>query len=72
MVDVMICKLRKKMNLIDLSFIIRTSWGKGYFLDQSVKDGIYRMLDVGVADFAHGSQPPPPKPPRSALRPALA
>jgi hypothetical protein len=53
MVDVMICKLRKKMNAIDLAFVIRTSWGKGYFLDQSVKDGIYRMLDVGVADLAH-------------------
>jgi hypothetical protein len=49
----MICKLRKKMNAIDLAFVIRTSWGKGYFLDQSVKDGIYRMLDVGVADLAH-------------------
>lgn len=53
MVDVMICKLRKKMGLIDPSFIIRTSWGKGYFLDQYVKDAIYRMLDNGVGDFSH-------------------
>jgi hypothetical protein len=53
MVDVMICKLRKKLSGVSAPFLIRTSWGKGYFLDQSVKDGIYRMLDVGVADLAH-------------------
>jgi hypothetical protein len=52
MVDVMICKLRKKMNAVDLSFVIRTSWGKGYFLDQHVKDAIYRMLDTGVPSSA--------------------
>jgi hypothetical protein len=57
MVDVMICKLRKKMNAVDPVFIVRTSWGKGYFLDQSVKDGIYRMLDVGVADFPAACSP---------------
>jgi hypothetical protein len=57
MVDVMICKLRKKMNAVDPAFLIRTSWGKGYFLDQSIKDGIYRMLDVGVAGLPH--DPPP-------------
>jgi hypothetical protein len=51
MVDVMICKLRKKLALIDPDFLVRTSWGKGYFLDQSVKDAVYRMLDVGVADL---------------------
>jgi hypothetical protein len=73
MVDVMICKLRKKMAGIsrdnlsrsdrfpgDPSFVIRTSWGKGYFLDQSVKDAIYRMLDHGVGDFSHEQAAPGP------------
>jgi hypothetical protein len=56
MVDVMICKLRKK--LTPHGIVVRTSWGKGYFLDQTVKDAIYRMLDVGVADFSPASPPP--------------
>jgi hypothetical protein len=71
MVDVMICKLRKKMGLIDLSFVIRTSWGKGYFLDAGVKDSIYRMLDVGVADLKPDQDLPDGRPqerPRDAPR----
>lgn len=61
MVDVMVCKLRKKLARVAPDVVIRTSWGKGYFLDQPVKDGIYRMLDVGVGDFSHdlGTQPLP-------------
>lgn len=38
MVDVMICRLRRKLAEFDPSYVIRTSWGKGYYLDQSVKD----------------------------------
>jgi hypothetical protein len=42
MVDVMICKLRKKLKALDASFIIATIWGGGYHITPGVKA---RMLD---------------------------
>jgi len=66
MVDVMICKLRKKMTLhahsneLAVPVQIRTSWGKGYFLDPGVKDMVYQMLDAGMGSSAHGARPARP------------
>lgn len=44
MVDVMICKLRKKLKAIDPALVIRTNWGKGYYLEQDVKDRILTLI----------------------------
>lgn len=37
MVDVMICKLRKKLKTIDPRFAIATVWGNGYYIEPDVK-----------------------------------
>ncbi len=42
-VDVMICKLRKKLRTYDPAFVIGTTWGRGYSIDAPVKKS---MLDV--------------------------
>ena len=44
MVDVMICKLRKKLKAKDPSLVITTSWGVGYYLDAATKQKIYDMI----------------------------
>ena len=44
MVDVMICKLRKKLKLVDGEFIISTSWGKGYYIEPVVKQRIFALI----------------------------
>jgi len=44
MVDVMICKLRRKLALADPAFVIRTSWGKGYFLDPATKTALLARM----------------------------
>jgi DNA-binding winged helix-turn-helix (wHTH) protein len=44
MVDVMICKLRKKLKEIDTQFIITTVWGGGYYIEAPVKEKIYASL----------------------------
>ncbi len=36
-VDVMICKLRKKLKAQDPAFVVGTTWGRGYSIDPSVK-----------------------------------
>lgn len=46
MVDVMICKLRKKLHVINPEFIITTVWGGGYYIEASVKEKIYARLAV--------------------------
>lgn len=42
-VDVMICKLRKKLRTYNPEFIIGTTWGRGYSIDPVVKKA---MLDA--------------------------
>lgn len=42
-VDVMICKLRKKLRTHDKGFVIGTTWGRGYTIDAAVKKS---MLDA--------------------------
>lgn len=44
MVDVMICKLRKKLKAISEDFLIKTVWGGGYYMEPAVKEKIYARL----------------------------
>lgn len=44
MVDVMICKLRKRMKAIDPTFKIETVWGSGYFIEPPVRTAIMSRL----------------------------
>lgn len=53
MVDVMICKLRKKMKDFDARFAscIKTVWSGGYYIDPTVKPDILAVLsEHGVSD----------------------
>lgn len=43
-VDVVICKLRKKLKASDPSFVIETNWGRGYYFDPEVKKAIYDKI----------------------------
>jgi hypothetical protein len=66
MVDVMICKLRKKLKMVDPSFLVSTSWGKGYYIEPAVKQKIFALIggpygtgDIGGANGAvsgHGPE----------------
>lgn len=47
MVDVMICKLRKKLANAGFDGTVQTSWGKGYYIEPEAKGRIYQA--VGVA-----------------------
>ena len=59
MVDVMICKLRKKLKLIDAEFLITTVWGGGYYIEVSVKEKIYaRLANEGVCATDPADRPP--------------
>lgn len=49
MVDVMICKLRKKLKAANPDVIIQTSWGKGYYFEPATKEMIYKLLGVDNA-----------------------
>jgi hypothetical protein len=49
MVDVMICKLRKKLRDVDPVFVISTSWGKGYYFEAAVKQKIFAMIGGSYA-----------------------
>lgn len=50
MVDVMICKLRKKLKAVDEDFLITTVWGGGYYIEVSVKEKLYaRLAAEGVS-----------------------
>lgn len=52
MVDVMICKLRRKLREFDPKFVIETAWGKGYFIQPETKALVYTALGVN-----HGFDP---------------
>jgi hypothetical protein len=47
MVDVMICKLRKKLTTVDKTLEIKTIWGSGYFIETPVKPQIIAYLHGG-------------------------
>lgn len=40
MVDVIVCKLRKKLKTVDKGFTIETIWGGGYYIEAEVKQKI--------------------------------
>lgn len=42
MVDVMICKLRKRLETFDKDLKIKTMWGSGYYIEEAVRR---RLLD---------------------------
>jgi hypothetical protein len=44
MVDVMICKLRRKLKNHDPALVVKTSWGKGYYLETATKALILKCL----------------------------
>lgn len=46
-VDVFICKLRKKLK--PLGFPVQTSWGQGYFLQAETKEAIQQRIALGLA-----------------------
>lgn len=52
MVDVIICKLRKKLTHIDPALLIKTVWGDGYYLEPSVKDLAFDLLKKVAAPDA--------------------
>lgn len=44
MVDVMICKLRKKLKSIHGDLLIKTVWGDGYFIEPAAKEIAFAKL----------------------------
>lgn len=52
MVDVMICKLRKKLRDKTNANVIETSWGKGYFIEPAMKETILNLIGVSHAQPA--------------------
>lgn len=48
MVDVMICKLRKRLRMLDPKLEIKTMWGRGYYIEEPVRrlllDHVSRLL----------------------------
>lgn len=45
-VDVFICKLRKKLDKLPTPIIIDTIWGKGYALSSAMKAKTYALLEI--------------------------
>lgn len=45
-VDVIVCKLRKKLRAAEPPITLQTSWGAGYFFDAAVKQEIFTMIGV--------------------------
>jgi len=45
MVDVIICKLRKKLKTLDPEFVIKTIWGGGYHIASDVKTKMLHTLN---------------------------
>ena len=52
MVDVMICKLRKKLKEFDSTLVITTRWASGYYLEPPVKARIMSHI-TGAPDAPH-------------------
>lgn len=56
MVDVLICKLRKKLKTVDEGFIITTIWNDGYHLLPDTKRKLYEYLGgLDVSQAAQGA-----------------
>lgn len=50
MVDVMICKLRKKLRDVDNEIVIDTIWGGGYLIKAEVKSAIFDRITPAHGD----------------------
>lgn len=48
MVDVMICKLRKRLKTVDPSYEIKTVWGSGYYIEKDVRNAILQTVTETV------------------------
>lgn len=59
MVDVMVCKLRKKLKKVDPGFLITTIWGGGYHIVPGVKSAIVRHMTEQSHAQADQSTPAP-------------
>lgn len=44
MVDVIICKLRKKLRDVDPTFVLNTCWSTGYFFEADTKAAILKFI----------------------------
>ena len=55
MVDVIICKLRKKLRDVDPALIINTTWGSGYYFAPDMRQKIYRLIAENSTASAQGS-----------------
>ncbi len=49
MVDVIICKLRKKLKKIDPEAVLLTSWGRGYYFEPDIKKRIFDRVGGQLA-----------------------
>jgi hypothetical protein len=58
-VDVMICKLRKKLKALGWPGAIHTVWGGGYYIDASLKPSILARLESGNTDAEARAEPGP-------------
>ena len=43
-VDVIVCKMRKKLRETDPEVVLTTSWGKGYYFEPAIKDRIFKLI----------------------------
>jgi hypothetical protein len=43
-VDVIVCKLRKKLRDTNPEVVLTTSWGRGYFFEPAVKNKIFELI----------------------------
>lgn len=46
MVDVIVCKLRKKLKEKDPKYVLHTSWGSGYYFDPGIRQAIQEKVRV--------------------------
>jgi DNA-binding winged helix-turn-helix (wHTH) protein len=55
MVDVMICKLRKRLKVADPVYVVKTVWGSGYYIEPAVQSAI--LLKLAETNDVSNDQP---------------
>lgn len=55
MVDVIICKLRKRLKGVSPDFKIETVWGSGYYIEHDVRDAIMSRLKAEMPSASEAS-----------------
>lgn len=53
MVDVMICKLRKRLETFDPGLKIKTMWGSGYYIEEAVRRRLLDYVSQMLKDTSH-------------------